>query len=170
MVAFLVCLGTLAAMRLPTFRKPGGVTPAAKRRAMGAMTLPEVGGGTWRLADHRGKVVLINYWATWCEPCLEELPALIRVDREAVPKGLDMVGVSLDAGPDAQARVRQYVALFRVPFPVAFRDAREDGAVDLMGLPVTLLVDRQGRVAKTYVGAVEGEEVAGDVATLLAER
>jgi thiol-disulfide isomerase/thioredoxin len=170
MVAFLGCLGALAAMRLPSFRKPGGVAPAAKRRAMGAMVLPEPGGGTWNLEDHRGKVVLINYWATWCEPCLEELPALKRIDREAGPKGLDMVGVSMDAGPDAQVKVQKYVTLFRVPYPVAFRDAKEDGAVDLMGLPVTLLLDRQGRVAKTYVGAIEGGEVAGDVATLLAER
>jgi thiol-disulfide isomerase/thioredoxin len=137
---------------------------------MDAMTLRQTDGGTWTLADHRGRVVLINYWATWCEPCLEELPALKRIGREAGPKGLDMVGVSVDAGPDAQAKVRQYVTLFRVPYPVAFRDAKEDGAVDLMGLPVTLLLDRQGRVAKTYVGAIEGDEVAGDVATLLAER
>jgi thiol-disulfide isomerase/thioredoxin len=170
MVAFLILLGALAATRLPSFHKPSGVTPAAKRRAMDAMTLRQTDGGTWTLADHRGRVVLINYWATWCEPCLEELPALKRIGREAGPKGLDMVGVSVDAGPDAQAKVRQYVTLFRVPYPVAFRDAKEDGAVDLMGLPVTLLLDRQGRVAKTYVGAIEGDEVAGDVATLLAER
>jgi thiol-disulfide isomerase/thioredoxin len=137
---------------------------------MGAMVLPEPGGGSWSLEDHRGKVVLVNYWATWCEQCLEELPALKRIGREAGPKGLDMVGVSVDAGPDAQAKVRQYVTLFRVPYPVALRDAREDGGVDLMGLPVTLLLDRQGRVARTYVGEIEGKQVARDVATLLAER
>ncbi len=147
----------------------GGLIPAANRRTLPDILLPQLGGGQWRLADHRGQVVLINYWATWCGPCREELPGLMQVARDSGPKGLAVVGVSLDTGADVPARVQQFVAQYRVPYPVAFPPPRMLGATRDVAIPTTVLIDRHGRLVKTYYGAVEHEDFAKDVAALLAE-
>jgi cytochrome c biogenesis protein CcmG/thiol:disulfide interchange protein DsbE len=169
MYGFIAVAVVLGAARWHLPRSSPGVKPVAERRAMGAVELPQLGGGEWKLADHRGQVVLINYWATWCEPCREELPGLMQVARESGPKGLVVVGVSLDAGKDAPAKVAQFVSRYGIGYAVAFADDSRSDAFSLVGLPTTVLIDREGRVAKRYVGEVEHEDVAKDVATLLAE-
>jgi cytochrome c biogenesis protein CcmG/thiol:disulfide interchange protein DsbE len=169
MCLFVAAAVLLGAVRWHTARQSPGLKPMAERRAMRPMELQQLGGGEWKLADHRGQVVLINYWATWCEPCHEELPGLMQVARELGPKGLVVVGVSLDDGANAEARVTQFVARYRIAYPVAFADAARSGPFSGMGLPTTVLVDREGRVAKRYVGEVEREDFARDVAALLAE-
>ena len=147
----------------------GGFTPTADRRTLPDMVLQQVDGGKWRLAEHRGQVVLINYWATWCGPCREELPGLTQVARDAGPNGLAVVGISMDTGPDVPTRVQQFVAQYRVPYPVAFPEPMLHSGARDMGIPTTLLIDRQGRLVKTYYGAVEHKDFAKDVAALLAE-
>ena len=122
------------------------------------------------LSDHRGQVVLMNFWATWCEPCRDELPDLLQVIRAAGPRGLSAVGVSMDTGPAAHAQVQQFVAQYRLPYPIAFPDATMSIGAEGIGVPTTVLLDKQGRRAKTYVGEVDKETLARDVAALLAER
>ncbi|MEO6912278.1 MAG: TlpA disulfide reductase family protein, partial [Edaphobacter sp.] len=78
--------------------RAGGITPVALRRAAPEMVLEQMDGGSWRLRDHRGQVVLINLWASWCGPCRMETPGLVRLYREAGPRGLEVVGLSLDVG------------------------------------------------------------------------
>ena len=63
---------------------------------MPELVMAQLDGGTWRTVDHRGQVVLLNYWATWCGPCWEETPGLVRLSREMGPKGLAVVGVAID--------------------------------------------------------------------------
>ena len=167
--AFIVVAMLLGTTRWHWPSQAGGFTPAADRRTLPDVALPQLDGGQWRLADHRGQVVLINYWATWCEPCREELPGLTQVARDSGPKGLAVVGVSLDTGTNAAARVQQFVAQYRVPYPVAFPPPEtRHGPVDI-GIPTTILIDRRGRLVKTYYGAVERKDFAKDVAALLAE-
>jgi cytochrome c biogenesis protein CcmG/thiol:disulfide interchange protein DsbE len=168
LVVFLVAMALLVSTRWRLSHQSGGFTPAARRKAAPEVVLPQLGGGEWRLADHRGQVVLVNYWATWCEPCQDELPGLMQVARESGPKGLAVVGVSLDSGPDTRARVKQFVDMYRVPYPVAFPDTTWSSHAD-MSIPTTVLLDREGRVVKTYVGAVDRQDFARDVAALLSE-
>jgi cytochrome c biogenesis protein CcmG, thiol:disulfide interchange protein DsbE len=169
MYLFLAMAALLVATRWHLPAQSGGFTPAANRHAMRDVALPQLGGGEWRLADHRRQVVLINYWATWCEPCKEELPGLMQVARESEPKSLAVVGVAMDTGPNSQARVQQFAAQYRLPYPVAFPDAILNRQEDLLALPTTVLIDKHGRVAKTYTGAVEQKDFAKDVAVLLGE-
>ena len=166
---FLAGMVLLGSVRWHWMRQGPGLKPVAERTAAGALELPQLGGGEWRLADHYGQVVLVNYWATWCEPCRDEMPGLMQVAREAGPKGLAVVGVSMDDGANVQTRVHQFVALYRIPYPVAFPESRLGGAFGEVGIPTTVLIDRQGRVAKRYVGEVERKDLAKDVADLLAE-
>ena len=148
-------------------RHSGGLKPVAERRPMPALVLDQMDGGVWRLADHRGQVVLINYWASWCTPCWKETPGLIRLSHELGPKGLAVVGVAMDEG--GRDKVRDFVERFQVPYPVVFPEAMSQMVYGMKGLPTTILVDRNGMVAKTYVGAVSERDFRADVVALLRE-
>lgn len=145
----------------------GNLAPVDSRRVMPSLTLMQLDGGTWRMADHRGQVVLINYWATWCGPCWEETPGLIRLAQELGPRGLAVVGISLDEG--GRENVQKFVDEFSLPYPVAFPAPMSQIAREMEGIPTTILVDREGRVAKTYVGAVREADFKADVEVLLNE-
>jgi len=147
--------------------KAGGITPVAMRRAAPEMVMEQMGGGNWRLREHSGQVVLINLWATWCGPCRQETPGLALLYREMEPKGLEVVGLSLDVG--GREKVRAFVQKFDVPYPIAFPEPTSQLADTVEGVPTTILIDRQGRVAKMYVGAVREAVFRQDIETLLGE-
>ncbi len=146
----------------------GRISPAGERRAMPALVMAQLDGGTWRMADHRGQVVLVNYWASWCGPCREETPGLIRLWRDLGSKGLAVVGISLDEG--GTEKVQRFVDELHVTYPVALPQPMSQLAYGMAGLPTSILVDRHGRVAKTYTGAVRQRDFEKDVQALLAER
>jgi cytochrome c biogenesis protein CcmG/thiol:disulfide interchange protein DsbE len=145
----------------------GGLTPAGSRRQMHDAALQQMDGGTWRLSEHRGQVVVINYWATWCGPCREETPGLVRLANELGPRGLAIVGVSLDEGD--RGKVRAFAERFHVNYPVAFPAPMSQIAQGLEAVPTTILVDREGRAAKAYIGAMREVDLRTDVEALLAE-
>jgi cytochrome c biogenesis protein CcmG/thiol:disulfide interchange protein DsbE len=169
MYAFLLAAASLAAFRWHASTQSSAFQPVAARKPMSAVSLPQLGGGQWVLADHLGQVVLINYWATWCEPCQEELPSLMQIARQSNPASLAMVGVSLDTGPNAQARVQQFATRYGMPYAIAFAGATEQDQSAIAGIPSTLLLDRHGRIARTYLGPINPHDIAKDIAALLSE-
>ena len=168
-ILFLAGAALLIAVRWHLPAPSVGLKPETTRQLMRALTLPQLGGGEWKLADHRGQVVLVNYWATWCEPCQEELPTLIQISRDSAPESVAVVGVSLDTGSDARAIVQQFVQHHHVPYPVAFPDTTLQMQYDLQSVPTTILIDKHGRIAKTYEGPTTHDAFAKDINTLLAE-
>ena len=146
----------------------GGMTPVARRQSAPNMEFEQLDGGTWRLRDHLGHVVLINLWATWCGPCREETPGLVQLFNEEGPKGVAVVGLSLDVG--SREKVRSFAQQYRVPYPIVFPEPMSQLADTVEAVPTTMLLDKHGRVAKVYVGAVERAVFASDVDTLLAEK
>ncbi len=169
-VAFVAAIALASGMHWRFPRQSGGFTPAGQRTSADELVLTALDGTTWKLRDHRGQVVLINYWATWCEPCREEMPGLAAVAREDAPRGLAVVGIAMDQGGDAAARVRDFATQLHLPYPVAFSPRATDLGSHEIALPTTVLIDRHGRVVKTYRGAVERGDFAQDVSALLAER
>jgi cytochrome c biogenesis protein CcmG, thiol:disulfide interchange protein DsbE len=149
-------------------RQSGGIRPVGERRAMPELVMAQLDGGMWRMGDHRGQVVLVNYWATWCGPCWEETPGLVRLSKELGPKGLAVVGVAIDEG--GRDKVQRFVDEFHVPYPMALPVRMSQIEFGMAGVPTTILVDKNGRVAKSYVGAVRQTDYATDVEALLAER
>ena len=145
-----------------------GVRPVKDRRPMSDLVLPELNGGSWRLSDHRGQVVLINYWASWCGPCRQETPGLIDLARDYRYKGLSIVGVAMDLG--GKAAVQSFVSEFHMPYPILMPDLASPSAPAIDALPTTVLLDRNGRTAKSYVGAVRESVFKADVDRLLAEK
>jgi cytochrome c biogenesis protein CcmG/thiol:disulfide interchange protein DsbE len=170
MLLFVAAAVVVGAVRWHGPHQTPGLIPVAQRQVMRDLTLPQLDGAVWKLADHRGHVVLINYFATWCEPCRDELPALLQSVSEATPQELSAVGISLDSGPKAHTAVQQYATLYRVPYTIAFPDATISSESVNTALPTTVLIDQQGRIARTYTGEVDHATLGKDIAALLAER
>src|SRR5262245_16973891 len=110
-------------------------------------------GHRFRLSDHRGKVVFVNFWATWCPPCREEMPAMERLYLQQKERGFTMVAISLDASP---AAVGPYVTQAGFTFPVAL-DPRMDlaSAYGVRALPASFIIDPGGVVVAMALGARE---------------
>ncbi|MEE9381838.1 MAG: TlpA disulfide reductase family protein [Nannocystaceae bacterium] len=126
-------------------------------------------GSTFELASHRGDVVLLNVWATWCPPCRQELPELARLHRKHSDRGFSVVAVSVD-NEDAVGRVRQLAEAMALPFPIVL-DARSHvtGRFDIRAFPTSVLVDREGIVRWRREGMIhdgDGELAATLVHTL----
>ncbi len=120
------------------------------------------------LADYRGKVVLLDFWATWCGPCRSEIPALNQVHAEFKDRGVDLVGLSVDRmAPDQVAAAAQKMG---VAYPVMLADERlqkQFGGIRVV--PTKVLVDKNGEVRKTYLGVVSPDELRRQVTALLGE-
>jgi cytochrome c biogenesis protein CcmG, thiol:disulfide interchange protein DsbE len=145
-----------------------GVKAAKDRTPVADLVFPQLNGTSWRLSDHRGQVVLINYWASWCAPCRQETPGLIDMARDYRYKGLSIVGVAMDEG--GRPAVESFLSEFHLPYPVLMPDLASPGVPAIEALPTTVLVDRSGRAAKSYIGAVKESVFRADVDRLLAEQ
>jgi peroxiredoxin len=116
--------------------------------------LPSLAGGEMDLASQRGKVVVLNFWATWCPPCVAEMPSLERLHRALSPEGLSVVTVSTD---EDEAALRQFVSERALTIPVLKDPGGRVAAGEYRttGYPETFLLDREGRILKHVVGPAE---------------
>src|SRR6059036_927370 len=121
-----------------------------KIKPVGDFTLPTADGKTFRLSDHYGKMVFLNFWATWCEPCKEEMPAMERLWRGHKDQGFVMVGVSLDSNPKV---VPPFIAQHKLTFPIALDSKMEvANTYGVRALPTSFIVDREGRMTALALG------------------
>jgi len=134
-----------------------------------ALELPRLNGpGRLSLAALRGKVVVLNFWASWCVPCRQESPLLERWQHRIAPSDATILGVDvLDLAPDARAFARRY----KLSYPIV-RDGpgHRLAAFGVLGYPETLLIDRRGRVAATQRGPVTERYLEQTLVPLLKER
>lgn len=138
------------------------------RRAAPDFALTDANGATVRLSALRGEVVVLNFWATWCQPCRMEIPWFVEFQRQYAAQGFRVVGVSFDE--DGWTAVRPFAAERRVNYPlVVGNDAIAQAYGGVETLPATLIIDRQGRVAATHVGLVSRAVYERDISVLLAE-
>ncbi len=124
-------------------------------------TLRTHDGYTFALADARGQVVLLNFWATWCPPCVVEVPELIEVQDEFADDGLLVVGVSQDTGPSAYIDVRDFAEMFGVNYPLVMDSdlsvGRRYGGD--MPLPTTFVIDRDGLIVDKRTGLLNRADI-----------
>ena len=151
--AMALCAGLLATAE---GCKPSG--PPAPGDIAPEFVLQSIGGATRKLSNYRGKVVLVNLWATWCPPCVAELPILDRIAAQYRDQGLVVLGVAGDDNPQA---VRDFLAKSPVKFEVLFDP---DGAIGtqygITGYPETFFVDRQGRLRDKIIGPLPQKDRA----------
>jgi cytochrome c biogenesis protein CcmG, thiol:disulfide interchange protein DsbE len=137
------CL-VLAAAWLAGLPCTARAAPPAIGRPAPPLIVPQLDGREFDLAKLRGKVVLVNFWATWCSPCRSEMPTLDAFYRRYHARGLDVLGLSIDEAPDAP-RVRQVMRRFSYPGALASA-ARVNGFGEPVAVPVTYVIDAHGVV------------------------
>lgn len=133
-----------------------------------ALTLPDLEGRPTSIKTWRGRVLVANFWATWCAPCLEEMPLLAETHREWGTVGLQTVGIALDQ----DVKIREFAANLRIPYPLLVAGG---DVIPLMqrlgnpsgGLPFTVILDRNGGLAHRKLGAFKGSELRAAVQPLL---
>ena len=152
------------------------LVPPAKRQAAPAFRLADASGKLVQLADYRGRVVLLDLWATECGGCKVEIPWFMEIASKNKAHGLDVVGVSIDmlyedlkTPAEAWARVTPFVQSHRVNYTILMGDDDLTKSYYITALPATYLVDRQGRIAAAYVGLVNRDNLETNIRSVLAE-
>jgi len=142
-------LAALAACAWPAAATDGSV-PAP------AFTLSSRAGGEVSLADLKGQVVMINFWASWCGPCRQEFPALDQIYAKYKPMGFTLVAINVES---EKADAEKFLATTPASFPILFDpDNKVSGSYGVSAMPTTVLVDRQGRVRWLHRAYKPGDE------------
>lgn len=116
-------------------------------------SLPDLAGNQVRLSSYRGKVVLLDFWATWCDPCRDEIPRFVELQNQYNGQGLQIIGVSMDDSPEP---VRDFRQKFQITYPVLMGNAKTgDLYGGILGLPILFLLDREGRICSKHIGATD---------------
>jgi peroxiredoxin len=153
-----------------------GLQPAAKRRAAPKVALQDGTGKTVRLSDFRGRVVLVDFWATSCGGCVQEIPMFVDVVNANKARGFEAIGISedivyenLENADEAWRKIKPFVRQRKIPYPIVLADSRVTMDFNITAIPATFLIDRKGRIAATYVGVVQRSNLEANVESLLAE-
>ena len=127
--------------------------------------MPQLNGVPLRLSDYRGKVVLVDFWATWCDPCRDEIPHFVDLQEKYGAQGLQIIGVSMDDEPEP---VRDFCRRFRMNYPVVMGNASIGELYGgVLGLPIAFLVERDGRIYARHVGATDFSVFEKEIVRLL---
>ena len=143
-----------------------GVKDEKERKKAPDFALKDASGEVVKLSDYRGKVVLLNFWATWCGPCEVEIPWFVDFQREYKDRDFAVLGLSLDE--DGWTSVKPFVAREKLNYRVMVTSEEVDqlyGGVE--HLPTTFVIDREGRVASSHVGLASKNTYRQEILTLL---
>lgn len=143
--------------------------PAEKRQTASDFRLNDLEGRPVTLLEHKGKVVLVDFWATWCPPCRQEIPHFNALYSDYRSHGFEIIGISLDeGGPEV---VRDFAKEYRVLYPLVMGNRQVTQAYGgIRGLPTTFLIDKQGRIAYKYAGYQDKGTFEQAIQALLSEQ
>jgi peroxiredoxin len=146
--------------------KAAALKPEKDRKKAPDFSLKDADGRSVNLADYKGKVILLNFWATWCGPCKIEIPWFVEFEQKYKDQGFAVLGVSMD--DEGWEVVKPYIAKYKVHYRVLLGDdmvADQYGGVD--SLPTTFLIDKQHRIASIHVGLVGKNDYEREIQELL---
>ena len=165
----LVVMAVLAIIALPAGSSPSqDAPPVAADQSVAAPSweLTDVNGKTIHSTDFKDKVIILDFWATWCAPCRMEIPGLIALQKKYARQGLVVIGASVDEG--GASMVKQFVEKMGMNYPVVLTDEKMQ---DLFGgievVPTTFIIDREGHIVKKYLGLTDQSEFEQEIKPLL---
>jgi thiol-disulfide isomerase/thioredoxin len=141
--------------------------PSAPVQALYAQSLPDASGAQQALAQWKGKAMVLNFWAPWCAPCVEEMPELSQLQKEYAGKNLQVIGI----GIDSPNNIAEFAKKFNIAYPVYVAGitgtelSRQFGN-KAGGLPYTVLIGADGQIKKTYLGRLKFEQLRADLAAM----
>jgi thiol-disulfide isomerase/thioredoxin len=141
--------------------------PANAKQANLDFTVTDMNGQSVKLSAFKGKVILLDFWATWCPPCKAEIPGFVELQEAYRDKGLQVVGVSVDDTPD---KLKPFASEFKMNYPVLVgleRDDLQDAYGPMWGIPTTYLIARDGRICRKNSGIVGKAKYESDIKGLL---
>jgi len=141
--------------------------PADAKPANLNFTMKDVAGKNITLADFKGKVLLIDFWATWCGPCKVEIPHFVEFQQKYAGHGFQVVGISVD---DTAEKLEPYVRDMKMNYPVLQglnHDDVQDAYGPILGIPVSVLISRDGKVCATHTGLTDKEVFEREIKALL---
>ena len=146
------------------------IKPAAKRNPAPAFTLKDSQGATFKLADYKGKVVLLNFWATWCGPCVAEFPELVKLDLAYRDKGMRLVGITADDLEDLKPKVIPFLREQKAEYENFLQDTDDpQQMVDVVMkdwpgvLPATFVYDKTGKLIWHRFGIIDREALTAEI-------
>jgi thiol-disulfide isomerase/thioredoxin len=167
LLALLIAGGIYAVLRRRSEEREQHIRALANRVPAPEFSLTDLEGKPLQLTAFRGKIVLLDYWATWCAPCKIEVPHLVELQKKYGSQGLQIIGISMD---DDSAPVETFARDLAINYPVALGNAplaQSYGGV--LGLPVAFLIDRNGRIVKRMDGDAKFQGLDSEIARLLKE-
>jgi len=169
-----MCLAAMGMMVLAVALRGSGDAPSEAEesvwlgKAAPDFELTDLSDKTVRLSDFKGKVVLLDFWATWCAPCRMEIPDLIQLQKQYADKGFTLLGVALD--DEGAAVVKPVAQKLGINYPVVIGNTKVAAVYGgIQALPTTFLVGRDGKILKTYIGARDKSEFQQDIQSALAK-
>lgn len=152
---------------LPSAAPQSGLKPTSQRSVAPNFNLKDANDTDVNLADLKGKVVLVNFWATWCEGCQVEIPWFVEFHKQYADQGLVIVGISMD--DDGWKSVKPWIKEKNVNYPIVIGNEGLAKQYRLVGMPLTALLDREGRIADTHQGIVDKDATQQKITALLHE-
>jgi peroxiredoxin len=152
---------------VPTHAKgtPDVLTPLEQRKGAPDFTLTDATGQPLTLSAYKGKVVLLDFWATWCGGCKVEIPWYVEFDQKYRGKGLAVIGVSMD--DKGMKIVAPFLVQKKIEYPVVIGNDALAKQYNLTSMPMTLLIDRDGKIAVSHTGIVDKDNFESHIRTLL---
>ena len=146
----------------------GSNTSPESRKAAPNFTLEDSTGASVSLSAYKGKVVLLDFWATWCHGCQTEIPWYVEFQNRYKSRGLAAIGVSMD--DDGWKSVKPFLQQNKLNYPVVIGNQALAKVYGVDALPVTLLIDRQGKIVRTHAGMVDKSSFEHEIQALLREK
>jgi len=152
----------------PVDKAPPGPVESPGGKSAPSFTLQDLNGKMVSLSDFKGKVIVLDFWATWCPPCVKEIPHFIELYEQYKDRGFAMVGISLDS--QGVSVVKSFVRKYQVNYPILMTDGRVDKAYGgIPSIPTTFVIDSAGNIRQKYIGYQEKAVFETDIKALLAE-
>ncbi len=155
MKTFLAIIISATLFSLPACAKKESPLPVVGNRAP-SFTLKDTDGKTVRLSDFSGRVVVIDFWATWCHPCKESTAELEKLHRKYKDKGVVILGISMDSGDSAMLKVKSFAEKNDLTYPMLIDDGKASESYAVYNIPATYILDRNHVIVKIYKGYMPG--------------